>query len=106
LGGLALALDLMSKQMKVQNKSLSQFLVYYEENRKKLHERRQSGINDSYYDKGLDTVWRASFDSLTDKAKNMMCLLCFVAPDAIPQTLFKKSVDAPGGFDFLGDLDL
>jgi hypothetical protein len=104
LGGLALALDLMAKQMQVRKKPLELFLPYYEAHRRTLDKRnKKRGIHDPYYDKDLETVWSASFDHLSDEAATLMSLLCFTAPDAIPQSLFTGQHQLPPKYEFLED---
>lgn len=103
LGGLALALDLMAKQMQVRKKPLELFLPYYEAHRRTLDKRNKHGIHDPYYDKDLDTVWSASFDHLSDEAAILMSLLCFTAPDAIPQSLFTGQHQLSPKYRFLKD---
>lgn len=111
LGGLALGLELMAKQARVRKKPLDQFLNFYDEHRKSLEKTPKRGIHNPYYGKDLETVWKAAFDNLSGPASAMMSLLCFVAPDAIPQTLFDircEGIAKPtviGDFGFLEDAD-
>ena len=103
LGGLALALNLMAKQMQVRKKPLELFLPYYEAHRRSLVKRNKRGIHDPYYDKDLDTVSSASFENLSEDAAVLMSLLCFTAPDAIPTSLLSAHDHMLPRYEFLGD---
>lgn len=102
LGGLALAIDIIAKNIKTLRrfKSVVNSLPHYEQNRRTIHKRPRRGIRDITYSKDLRTVWRTAFQSL-DPAENedanpntarLIKLLCFVAPEAIPQWLFQAKV--------------
>lgn len=109
LGGLALAVDIVAKNMKTSRrfKSVVDFLPYYEKNRRSLNKRK--GARKSSYTKDLDTVWEIAFASLDTEdqpeadAAKLLRLLCFVAPEAIPEFFQPEDVMFPEDWSFLGD---
>ena len=112
LGGLALAIDIMSENIKRRFQSVREFLPHYEQNRHSLHKLPEREVRDPTYSKDLDTVWRLAFESLDESvnpgangdAARLLQLLCFVAPEAIPQWLFQTTVaDCPAEWRFLYD---
>ncbi|KAI9671547.1 MAG: hypothetical protein M1817_003599 [Caeruleum heppii] len=105
LGGLALAIDIIAKQIKVRKrfKSVREFLPYYDEHRRMLQKRPKRGIFDPYYAKDIDTVWQTAFEHLTPDAAHLMALFCFLAPEAIPQWLMESKGDLPEPWCFLSD---
>ncbi|KAI1130884.1 hypothetical protein F5Y10DRAFT_234969 [Nemania abortiva] len=105
LGGLALALDLMGKQIRARKKTIEAFLATYDEHRRLLNKQPRRGIRNPYYSKDLDTVWETSFLSLSQNAGNLLSLICFVSPDDIPDFLFTKGKDLPSQYRFLTDTE-
>lgn len=103
LGGLALALDIMGKQIRTRKKTIEEFLDFYNEHRRLLNKQPKRGIRNQYYWKDLDTVWETSFLSLSQIAANLLCLICFVAPEDIPDTLFTRGQNLPPHYRFLAD---
>jgi hypothetical protein len=103
LGGLALAIDIIGRQIKVPKKSLAQFLPFYDENRVLLKRQPPRGITNQYYSMDLDTVWKTAFLSLTENAANLLRLICFVAPDDIPDFLFTDGKGLPEHLAFIKD---
>lgn len=67
------------------------------------------------YPKGLEAVCQTAFESIETHnededphtaydAARLLSILCFLAPDAIPQSLFEpQNVEYLPGFEFLGD---
>ncbi|KAL8966937.1 MAG: hypothetical protein Q9183_003147 [Haloplaca sp. 2 TL-2023] len=88
LGGLALALATMAAQIKLRCKSIVDFLVMYEKNSSKPHKERR-GI-EAYYEKSLGTCWQTAFGFLTEDAAAVMGIIALIAPDLIPEALFKE----------------
>ncbi|KAK7398137.1 hypothetical protein QQX98_012501 [Neonectria punicea] len=108
LGGIALAIDVIAQQIKVSRKyrSVAEFLPYYEQNHKNMLKRPGHSIADLSYSKDLDTVWETAFRNLSEDAAQLMQLLCFVSPEAIPQSLFEpKGVKVPSEWNILSDCD-
>ena len=87
LGGLALALAVMASQVRLKRKSIADFLVLYEKHRNRLNKERR-GI-ESYYDRSLTTCWSTAFESLSEEAAALLAVIVYVAPDSIPEALFK-----------------
>ncbi|KAI1108245.1 P-loop containing nucleoside triphosphate hydrolase protein [Nemania sp. NC0429] len=107
LGGLALAIEIIAKNIKASRrfKSIEEFLPYYEEHCVALRKRHRRGICDLTYSKDIDTVWETVFATINPEANpdantdaiRLMEILCFVAPEAIPQSLFQgDEKDFPG----------
>jgi len=104
LGGLALAIDIIGKQIRVRKKTLEQFLPFYYEHRRLLNKiPKRARIKNEYYSKDLDTVWQTSFDRLSPSAARLIRLICFVAPDNIPESLFTEGENLPPDYTFLID---
>jgi hypothetical protein len=103
LGGLALVLDIIAKQVRTRKKSIREFLPYYDEHHRTLHKRPKRGIIDPYYDKDLLTVWRPAFEDLSLDSAKLISLLCFVAPESIPQWLLIQEMTLPEEWMFLSN---
>lgn len=106
LGGLPMAIVVISKKIFVRKKSVREFIPYYEKNRRTLQKRQKSDINDIYYDKDLEGVWKTAFKDVSPLTGSLLLLLCFFAPDAIPNTLVTLSEDdaanlVPENWNFL-----
>lgn len=101
LGGLALALDIIAKQVRIRKKSIRDFIPYYDEHYGTLHKRPKRGIRNPYYDKDLTTVWKAAFENLSSNSAICMSLLCFVAPESVPDWLLSQKVDLDEKYSFL-----
>ena len=85
LGGLALAIDIVTNQIKASGrfKSVRDFLPYYDQHRHALYQRPRMGILDPYYSKDIDTIWQTAFENLPPGAAHLMSLLGFAAPEGI-----------------------
>lgn len=114
LGGLALAIDIITKNIKTSRRfnSIAEFLPFYEQNRRALGKRHRRGIRDITYSKDLDTVWETAFATIDSNinpnanpdAVRLMDVLCFLAPEAIPQWLFQGNEEnIPEHWQFLTD---
>ncbi len=103
LGGLALALDLIAKQIRFRRKTITQFLPDYEKAYQVLHRAPKRGIPNSYYSKDLETVWKTQFDDLTVEAAALISIFCYFAPEAIPTSILQGFDEAPSGYLFLKD---
>lgn len=105
LGGLALAIDVVAKQIKIRRRfeTIRDFLPYYEQHYRTLHKRPKIGIFDPYYSKDIDTLWQTAFEHLEPDASRLMSLFCFMAPEGIPQWVLEPKCDVPTGWEFLKD---
>ncbi|PVH79565.1 hypothetical protein DL98DRAFT_572409 [Cadophora sp. DSE1049] len=103
LGGLALALEIIGKQIKTRSMSAANFLPFYNRNRQAMSKEPKRGPKNPYYDKDLETVWEAAFDSLTEEASKFLMLLCFLAPTDVPEGIFSKGKNLPEDYSFLSD---
>ena len=107
LGGLALAIDIVTKQIKTPKrfKTIRDFLPYYDQNHRTLHKRPKTGIVDPYYSKDIDTIWHTAFENLSPDAALLMSLFCFTAPEGIPQWILEPKGEMPPGWEFLSHPD-
>ncbi|KAI1130670.1 P-loop containing nucleoside triphosphate hydrolase protein [Nemania abortiva] len=116
LGGLPLAIDIMAKNIKASRhfRDIGEFLPYYEKNCIALKERHRRIIRDVTYSKDFDTVGETIFVTINPEvnpdvnpdAVRLMEILCFVAPEAIPQSLFQgDKKDCPEKWHFLVDYE-
>ena len=107
LGGLALAIDIVAKQIKTRKrfKTIRDFLPYYDQHRRTLHKRPKIGIFDPYYSKDIDTVWQTAFENLPPDSAHLMSLFCFTAPEGIPQWILEPKGEMPPGWEFMSDPD-
>ncbi|EHK49529.1 hypothetical protein TRIATDRAFT_189576 [Trichoderma atroviride IMI 206040] len=87
LGGLSLAIDLMSRHMRTRKKGVAQFLPYYREKRALLHRNPQRGITNIYYNGDLESSWTIAFGQLDEQSIKVFRVLCMLAPDRIPLTV-------------------
>ena len=88
LGGLALALATMASQLRLRRKSVGDFLIMYERHSRKLHLERRGF--EAYYEKSLVTCWQTAFEFLDESASALLGVIAHVAPDLIPEALFKE----------------
>ena len=107
LGGLALAIDIVAKQIQTRKrfKTIRDFLPYYDQHHRVLHKRPKTGIFDPYYSKDIDTIWQTAFENLSPDAAHLMSLFCFTAPEGIPQWILEPKVEMPQGWQFMSDPD-
>lgn len=84
LGGHALAIDLMARNMRARKKTLEQFIHSYEENPRKLHKNPRRGIRNIYYEKDLASMWSIAFSQLDRTSARLFGILCMLAPDNLP----------------------
>ena len=107
LGGLALAIDIIAKQIKTSErfKTIRDFLPYYDQHHRALHQRPEIGLLDPYYSKDIDNVWRAAFKNLTSAATQLMSLFCFTAPEGIPEWILQPKGEMLPGWKFMSDSD-
>lgn len=88
LGGLALALATMAAQIRLRRTSIGDFLIMYEKHSRKLHRERR-GI-EAYYEKSLVSCWQTAFGFLSEDASALLGIMSLIAPDQIPEALFKQ----------------
>ncbi|KAK0710559.1 hypothetical protein B0T21DRAFT_297995 [Apiosordaria backusii] len=86
LGGLALAIDIVAKQIKLSQrfKSVAEYVPYYEQNQEATMKRPKRGGGDPWYPRDLHNLWQPAFDNLSEDAAELMGILCFLGPEAIP----------------------
>lgn len=107
LGGLALGVDILAKQIRTSKrfKTIRDFLPYFYSHRRDLLSKpNRKGFN-PYYSKDVQTVWNTAFDSLDDissrTAACLLSLLCFLAPEGIPQWALDSKEQLPQAWQFL-----
>lgn len=103
LGGLALAIDIMARQILVKKKSMQQFLPYFIENKRSLREPPRYAARNPYYNLTLVTVWETAFQSLDKNSSDFLGLICFFAPDDIPRDIINRTTQIPETWPFLTD---
>ena len=103
LGGLALALATMASQIRLRRISLTDFLAMYERHSRKLHKDRR-GI-EAYYEISLASCWQTAFEFLNEDASALLGVIAHIAPDLIPEALFKQqdSLELPSRIAFCSD---
>ncbi|KAK5050886.1 hypothetical protein LTR84_003445 [Exophiala bonariae] len=89
LGGLPLALNLMATQIRTKRAKISVFLHNYEADFERYHKTPEKGVQNTYYRHSLETVYRTSFLSLHGGSIPLLGVFCFVAPDGVPEEIFK-----------------
>lgn len=84
LDGPALAFDITANNIKSskQFSTIAEFQPYYEEE-----------YRHAPYSKELSAVWETAFATLDPDAMLIMQILCFLATEAIPQSLFMWKID-------------
>ncbi|KXG48434.1 Tetratricopeptide-like helical [Penicillium griseofulvum] len=103
LGGLALALVIMSSQIRLRKSSITAFVQLYEKYSNKLNKEVQ-GVK-SYYNLSLATCWKTTFDYLTPPASRLLGIIAHLGPDALPEELFHPADSSrlPEGMEFCSD---
>lgn len=104
LGGLALAIDIIARQIFVKKKSMLQFLPYFKKNKQSLRMPPRYAAGNPYYSETLVTVWQTAFNSLDDNSSLLLGLFCFFAPDDIPREIINTLEPIPGTWEFLSDM--
>ncbi|KAH6623777.1 P-loop containing nucleoside triphosphate hydrolase protein [Chaetomium tenue] len=91
LGGLALAVDIIARQIKVSRhfKSVADYLPHFDQNQNRALNQPRRGNGDFWYSKHFVNLWKPGFDDLSDDAAEMLGILCFVSPESIPMFLFR-----------------
>lgn len=92
LGGLPLALVIMAAQVKRRRKSFKDFLELYQNHAIELHI-ATAGVT-AYYKRSLRTCWHTAFESLDANAFSILAILSFIAPNDIPERLFKYKLNS------------
>jgi tetratricopeptide (TPR) repeat protein len=99
MDGLPLALDQAGAYIKETPSTLVQYLLLYQQRREDLLKIR--GANSQDYPAPVATTWSLSFEKVTQAnpaTTDLLTLCAFLAPDAIPETIFRL------GAPYLGDL--
>jgi hypothetical protein len=106
LGGLALAIDIVAKQIGISSrfKSVTEYLPYFEQNQSSALKPRDG---DPWYSKDLDKFWQAAFDSLSKDASELMSMLCLMRPELVPLSIFqpKDSIHSRAQWEVLEDVE-
>ncbi|KAL8939352.1 MAG: hypothetical protein Q9211_002782 [Gyalolechia sp. 1 TL-2023] len=95
LGGLPLAITQMGGIIRRRHLSLEEFLIYYANDAKRLHEMRVPGQNPTY-NQTVSSVWM--LDALSKEATALLQVLSFLDPDRISEEILfghAKDVNAP-----------
>jgi hypothetical protein len=95
LGGLPLAITQMGGIIRRRHLSLEDFLIYYENDSKRLHEMQVPGQNPTY-NQTVSSVWM--LDALSKEATALLQVLSFLDPDRISEEILfgnTKHVDVP-----------
>jgi len=89
LGGLPLAIDIVAKQIKLSRrfKSVAEYLSYFEDNQDSALKRPKRGGADPWYPRDMHNLWQPAFDVINEDAAELMGILCFMGPEAIPMFL-------------------
>lgn len=103
LGGLALALEIIGKQIKIHNTTVENFLPFYNRNRQAMNKEPKTGPKNPFYHKDIETVWETAFSSLSIHASKFLMLLCFLAPTDVPEGIFNQGKELPEDYAFLSD---
>ncbi|KAL8926612.1 MAG: hypothetical protein Q9172_001711 [Xanthocarpia lactea] len=85
LSGHALAISHMAGLIHERAWSISEFVEIYNQQPEKMHGISGNGA--------INALWDLSFRSLDKKGSTIMGVLCFVAPDSIPEALFETGHD-------------
>ena len=87
LDGLALGLEQAAAYIAEKNISYKQYLQRWETKKEKVLTWFDPEI--SKYPRSLAITWETSFEQLSDPARKLMEMLCWLAPDPIPMWLFE-----------------
>ena len=91
VGGLAIAVDILSKQIYMHKRTIAQFRTMYDEYRNRLLRRPTRGAKDPYYDKDVSSIWSTAFASMSENSARLLSLLCYTAPDEIPEQMLNPA---------------
>lgn len=97
LSGHALAISHMAGLIYRRSWSISEFVDIYKKQPQKMH-----GISGN---SSINALWDISFSSLSPKSQEILGVLCFTAPEAIPQSLYETEDEAslPKSLQFCAD---
>jgi hypothetical protein len=82
LGGLPLFLTIMASQIRLRDASIAEFLSGYEKNAMPIS-------NDLQDIESYQVYWQIAFESLAPEAAAILEIIAHIAPDGIPEALFK-----------------
>ncbi|EPS36398.1 hypothetical protein H072_10098 [Dactylellina haptotyla CBS 200.50] len=96
MGGLPLGIELMAGSLKGSEKDIGDFRKLYENEarnfRNRFHEEPAS-IGPTFYEKLLIDTWK--WESFSPEASKLLDIFAFLAPNDIPESLFKtRSIDS------------
>lgn len=97
LSGHALAISHMAGLIYRPAWSIAEFMKFYEHYPSKMH--GVSGNN------SINALWNLSFKSLDKNCLSILGVLCYVAPDSVPQSLFEleSAANFPETLEFCSD---
>ncbi len=103
LGGLALALVVMSSQIRLKRMTIAKFVNLYEKHAAKLNKELR-GV-ESYYKFSLATCWQTTFTYLSNNANMLLGIIAYLGSDALPEELFHPADPSvlPDDFQFCSD---
>ncbi|HNK18742.1 MAG TPA: ATP-binding protein, partial [Piscinibacter sp.] len=88
LGHLALALEQAAAYIATTRQTLADYLADWRQND---HDRRAAlawyDPRLMHYPKSVAQTWQTTFDRLSDTARELLCMLAWLAPEAIPESL-------------------
>ncbi|KAK0642962.1 P-loop containing nucleoside triphosphate hydrolase protein [Cercophora newfieldiana] len=91
LGGLPLVIDIVAKQIRLSRRfgSVAEYLSFHEANQVlDLKPSKPEGADPWCY-QALHDIWQPAFDDLSEDAAELLGVLCFMSPEAIPTFLFQ-----------------
>ena len=88
LDGLPLALILTGMQIRRKHKKIEHFLRDHETDYMRHLKTLSGGVKNLYHQHNLETVYQTSFTSLGHRARSILGILSFLAPQDIPEDLF------------------
>ena len=103
LGGLPLALNQMSSYIRQQKMGLKDFLVLYQNNQDRLHERRPAAFD---YQHTIGTVWELTLQKLTGNAAVLQRLLAFLDPESIDEATLCNAASVLSNQTLLNDSNI
>lgn len=90
LGGHALTLDVMARNMVARKKQLPEFVRLYKERPRLLHRKPRRKIYNPYYkrDDDLESLWAIPFEQLEPDEVEVLSVLSMCGPNRVPCAIF------------------
>lgn len=92
LGGHGLALRVMAALIHLKRKSFTEFISFYLRNRENLHVKSSIETGNTH---SLRTCWHTAFEALEKEPSIILGLMSFIAPDEIPEEMFRTQISTP-----------